>query len=62
MVLWGCRIHGVAIHGAKETFLAHIDRELQALGFEGPQASELVDITTDYIGDGVGKAEEEISE
>ncbi len=52
----------MSIHDAKEAILARIDRELQALGFEGPQASELVDITTDYMGDGVGKAEEELSE
>ncbi len=62
MVLWVCRIHGVSIHDSKEAILARIDRKLQALGFEGPQASELVDITTDYMGDGVGKAEEELSE
>ncbi len=49
----------MSIHDTKESILAHIDCELQTLGIEGPQASELVDITTDYIGDGVGKAEEE---
>ena len=44
----------MSIHDSKESILSHVDQELEALGIEGVQASDLVDVTTDYMGEAIG--------
>ena len=49
----------MSIHDTEESILSHINHELQTLGIEDVQAADLVDVTADYIGAGVGANSEE---